>query len=409
MVVDYDLVVIGATYGGLVTAQRAIAAGQRVALVQQNEHPLRDMQERALLKVLSHYTAQSPSGKLEDLLSQAIAPWDFYEPLAQLSESGVDVIPETGRFQWQPETMFVTETRQLRSKYYAIATGSIWAKPPNENYLTPPDLLNQKVWESLENDILIVGQNPQLLALAHAFKKLGKRVQLILSSRLLPAEDQGLVHQIQTFLEVAGIEIYRDLTKVEKQQILEQENISVIWGDRPRGNTTQLNLPQDCCSPNHMWLKVNEQSQTSHQQIFGIGSVLGGYDLPELAIAEASTIAVNISQRKKQICPYAIIPYRLFEPYPFDHVGYQTKQPSKEIVTRQKTFAMDRVDQLQFPLNLTVKVWLDPQQKMLGATVLGDHSGKLIYHCRNLIQNKQTFTTWDNLLEQSGLLAEMCW
>ncbi|NJN72844.1 MAG: hypothetical protein HC799_08600 [Limnothrix sp. RL_2_0] len=70
---------------------------------------------------------------------------------------------------------------------------------------------------------------------------------------------------------------------------------------------------------------------------------------------------------------------------------------------------MDRVDQLQFPLNLTVKLWLNSQQKILGATVLGDRSGKLIYHCRNLIQSQQPFTTWDNLLEQSGLLAEMCW
>lgn len=409
MAVDYDLVVIGATHGGLVTAQRAIAAGQRVALVQQNDHPLRDMQERALLKVLGHYTSQSPSEQLEELLSQAIAPWDFYEPLAKLSESGVDVIPEIGRFQWQPETGFVTETRQLRSKYYAIATGSIWAEPPNQNYLTPPNLLSQKVWESLENDIVIVGQNPQLLALAHAFKKLGKRVQLLLSSRLLPTEDQALAHQIQTFLEVAGIEVHRDLKEVEKQHILDQDNISVIWGDRRRGNTTQLNLPQDCCLPNHMWLKVNEQLQTSHPQIFGVGSVLGGYDLPELAIAEASTITANISQRKKQICPYAIIPYHLFEPYPFDHVGYQTKRESTEILTKQKIFTMDRVDQLQFPLNLTVKLWLDPQQKILGATVLGDRSGKLIYHCRNLIQGQQTFTTWDNLLEQSGLLAEMCW
>ncbi|NJN72845.1 MAG: NAD(P)/FAD-dependent oxidoreductase [Limnothrix sp. RL_2_0] len=303
MAVDYDLVVIGATHGGLVTAQRAIAAGLRVGLVQQNDHPLRDMQARALLKVLGHYTAQSPSVKLEEWLSQAIAPWDFYEPLAKLAESGVDVISEFGRFQWRPETVFSTATRQLRSKYYAIATGSTWATPPDKNYLTPPDLLNQKIWKSLGNNIVIVGKSSQLLTLAYTLSQLGKKVKLLFSSRLFPAKDLGFSHQIQTFLEVAGVEIYRNLNNVEKQQILNQENTAIIWGDRRWGNTTQLNLPQDCCSPENMWLQVDETLQTPHPQIFGSGAVLGGYDLPELAIAEAETIVMNISQRKNKFVP----------------------------------------------------------------------------------------------------------
>ncbi|MGB2925644.1 MAG: FAD-dependent oxidoreductase [Limnothrix sp.] len=401
---DYNLVIIGATHAGLVTAKKAIAQNLRVALVQQTDQPLQDLQERALQKVL-FYAVQSQSENIEALIAAAIAPLDVYEILAKLTESGVDLIQEKGHFQWLPEISFATKTRQLKAHNFVIATGTVQDDLLSQNSFSLVDLVANQAWHKLAENIVITGQEPQSLSLAYSLAKLGKNIQLVLNNRLFSAETPDCTHRIQTFLEVAGVEIYRNLSTVEQQEVLAQENVTVIGRSR-RAATTQLNLPQDFCRPQNMWLKVNPYLQTSRSNIFGCGSVLGGYNLPELAIAEAETIISNITQKKKQICPYATTPYRLFEPFPFDHVGYQSNKPEPEIIVKQQNFVMDRLDQLEFPLDLTVKLWLDSQQKLLGATVLGDSSGKLIYYCRDLIQNRHTFTTWDNLLEQSGLFVE---
>ncbi|MBV5259740.1 NAD(P)/FAD-dependent oxidoreductase [Synechococcus moorigangaii CMS01] len=401
MAAEYDLVVIGATGPGVTTAKKAIATGKKVALVHQTRQPLQDQQSRALEKILLHLTPQAQPVEIAAWIKGAIAPDDFYEPLAQLAAMGVDVIPEMGNFVWQPDTYFVTETRHLQGKNYAIATGRTWTTPPQANFLIPTDLLNADIWRTLPEKIVLVGQDPHCLTLAYCLAKLGKTVTLIKKKRLLPTEDPDSVQRLQTFLEVAGVVLDSECAP----EILTQENGVVIWAEQQRGLTTQLNLPPDFCQPPQMLLKVNPGLQTPHKNIYGVGAVLGGYEFPELAIAEATTLITNISQRRKRFCPYGEIPYRLFEPLPFDHIGFQGANLPPGAKMLQKTLMIDRVDQLQFPQDLTLKLWLDGQDHLLGATILGDRSGKLIYHCRDLIQNKKPFQTWDNLLENAGLLV----
>lgn len=72
-----------------------------------------------------------------------------------------------------------------------------------------------------------------------------------------------------------------------------------------------------------MRLRVDSELRTPRSNIYGVGPVLGGYALPELAIAEATTLVNNMPQRRKMPCAYGEVPYRLFEPLPFDHVGAQ--------------------------------------------------------------------------------------
>jgi pyruvate/2-oxoglutarate dehydrogenase complex dihydrolipoamide dehydrogenase (E3) component len=404
-------VVIGATQAGLLLAQKAIAQGQRVALVQQNSHPFQDIQMQALQKILL-YAVEQPAATIAQvvwLIHQTIAPEDFYEPLAKLAEMGVDVVPESGYFRWQPQTFLRTATRQLRGRHYAIATGTVWQEKQDPADILPTDLLNGETWEKLAAKVVLIGTDPLMLTLTYALQRLGKQVQWVVGSAFLGTEDADLAHHLQTFLETTGIEIYKGLAAADLVDILQQPEISIIRGDRRRGATSQLNLPPDCCQGEQMWLRVNDHLQTSHRQIYGCGSVLGGYDLPGLAIAETSVLVKNLTTRKKQPCLYQNIAYRLFEPYPFDHVGYQNRSTPPGTKSIEHTFSMDRVDQLQFPFDVTVKLWLGANDQLLGATVLGDRQGKLISHCRHLVQQQRPFTTWDNLLEASGLAAEICW
>ncbi|MEB3226556.1 MAG: FAD-dependent oxidoreductase [Synechococcus sp.] len=405
MATDYDLVVVGATGAGVATAKKAIASGKKVALVQQTPHPLQDQQALALEKVLLYLTTQPQPLEIAPWVKKAIAPDDFYEPLARLAEAGVDVIPELGNFVWRPHTAFVTETRRLQGKNYAIATGSSWTAPPQDHFLLPTDLLNADIWSTLPENIVIVGQDPHGLTLAYCIAKLGKTVTLIGKKRLFPTEDPECVQRLQTFLEVAGIALHFELLP----EMLTQENSVVIWAEQWRGLTTQLNLPPDFCRPSGMFLQVNPDLQTPRNNIYGVGSVLGGYALPALAIAEATTLVANIFQRRKLPCAYGEIPYRLFAPLPFDHVGAQGQHLPPDTKILSKTLTWDRVDQLQFPQDITIKLWLDGQNKILGATIVGDRTGKLIYHCRDLISTQKPFQTWDNLLENAGLLAEIVW
>ncbi|WP_099237547.1 FAD-dependent oxidoreductase [Synechococcus sp. BDU 130192] len=405
MAVDYDLVVIGATGAGIATAKRAIASGKKVVLVQQTGEPLQDQQGLALEKTLLHLAEQSQPMDIATWIKGAIAPDDFYEPLAHLAEAGVDVIPEMGNFVWKPSTCFVTATRRLQSKHYAIATGTTWVTPPQDGFLSPTDLLNPEIWRTLPEKIVLVGHDPHCLTLAYCLAKLGKTVTLTSEKSLLPTEDPDCVQRLQTCLEVAGVTLQFGIIP----DLFNQENKAVIWAKERRGLTTQLNLPPDFCQPPQMWLRVDPELRTHRSNIYGVGPVLGGYALPELAIAEATTLVNNMAQRRKMPCVYGEIPYRLFEPLPFDHIGFQGANLPADTKILSKTLMIDRVDQLQFSQDLTLKLWLDGQDQLLGATILGDRSGKLIYHCRDLIQNQKPFQTWDNLLENAGLLAEMVW
>lgn len=409
--VDYDLVIVGATQAGLLLARRAIAHRQRVALVMQSATPCRDMQMQALQKIMHHAIDRGMTdiAQVMACIDQAIAPWDFYEPLAKLAEMGVDVVTERGQFAWQPQTVFTTATRQLRGKHYAIATGASWGELQDSTQHLPTDLLHRQTWEALETKVLVIGADPWLLTLAYVLQTLGKQVQLVVPGSFLGAEDVECTHRLQTFLEAAGLEIFKGLTAIDRENLTRQPHLSVIRGDRRHGKTHQLNLPPDCCQGVQMWLTVDGSLQTSHRYIYGCGSVLGGYDLPELAIAETSLLATNLATRQKRPCLYQHITYRLFEPYPFDHVGYQERDLPTGSRSLEKILPMDRVDQLTFPLDVTVKLFLSPKQQILGATVLGDRQGKLIRHCHHLIQQKASFSTWDNLLEASGLSAEICW
>ena len=303
----------------------------------------------------------------------------------------------------------MTEKRELKGNNYAIATDTIWQQTDDPRHLTFPDFLQPQTWKNLQSKILFEDITPALLNLAYSLCKQGKQVQFLLGSKFFGAEDQQLTHRLQTFLEVEGIEVHRNPSKAAKSALLAQENINIIDGDRLQGNIANLNLPPRCFRGEQQWLWVNHRLQTSASNIYGCGAVLGGYNLPEVAIAETSYLAQSITEKKAQPCPYHLVPYRLFEPYPFDHVGYQQKDLPSDGITLEKAFYFDYVDQLHFPFDLTVKLWLTAERKFLGATVLGDRSGKLIYHCRDLIQTQQTFESWQNLLEYSGIAAEICW
>ncbi len=409
MAFEYDLVVIGATVAGLEAARLAIAAKKRVALVQHSSHPLQDQQEYKLLKLLEHL-AQHSSLKFSDLSSwieAAIAPWDFYEPLALLAAAGVDVIPEMGRFVWQPHIAFVTDSRRLVGAKYVLTTGSVWEKPPHTHFLTLTDLLNVNVWQRLATTIVIVGLELPLLNLAGALQRLGKHVTLLSEApQLFSHEDPEWGHIIQTQLESLGIRICLGVPPEQQELYCRGESTSVIWGDRRYGHTTNLNLLPDMCRPPQQWLQVNARLQTIHPQIYGCGAVLGGYDLPELAIAEANTV-VKTMLGKPQQCPYATIPYRLLRTIPFDRVGLQPPHIAQPYSVLTKTIAMDSIDQLLFPVDLSVKLWLDARQKIVGASVVGDCSGRLIYYYRDLIRSGQTFTSWRDHLQNVGMLADI--
>lgn len=407
--VDYDLVIIGATHAGLVLAQKAIAQGLQVALVQQVTQPLQDIQIRSLFRVLEHCSVRDNWDGLSRKVEQAIAPTDFYDPLAKLMEKGVDVISESGMFQWQPEPIFMTETRELPAKNFVIATGTIWTKSDDARGLSLPDFLQPSTWDNWPQTIVLREITPALLQLAYYLAQQGKAVQLLLNSTLFGTENQRLTHRLQTFLETTGIEVYRDLNTTQEQELLSQQNIYIVDGDRLYAHTNNLNLWPEYFRGKKHWLRVNNSLQTSTQNIYGCGAVLGGYDLPEVAIAEADFLVQAFTQKQTPLSPYPFVPYRLFEPYPFDHVGYHAQDLPKDGQILDQTFLLDAVDQLRFPFDLTAQLLINVHQELLGATILGDRSGKLIYTCRELIRNQKPFTSWPDLLEYAGITTEICW
>ena len=129
MLIEYDLVIIGATELGCRMALRARQLGARVALVEQGEQPETTIAWRHWLACDSTKLGSELAAQLD-----AIAIADECKPLTPeaLQIQGVDYLAATGTWIEQPKAGLQVGDRLLRSSSYVAAL------TPNRPQADPP-------------------------------------------------------------------------------------------------------------------------------------------------------------------------------------------------------------------------------------------------------------------------------
>lgn len=223
MLIEYDLVIIGATELGCRMALRARQLGARVALVEQGEQPETTIGCR-------HWLAVDPA-KLEieheteldtQFLTQleAIAISDECKPITPeaLQIQGVDYLAATGTWIEQPKAGLQVGDRLLRSTSYVATLNpnrripvALWGIPCGR----PEDFINRK---SIPDRVAIFGDTTVAVELAVTLRSRGSTVTLIIPTpQLLPQVDPDGAIQIQMVLEASGIQVLTK-TRIESVQ-----------------------------------------------------------------------------------------------------------------------------------------------------------------------------------------------
>ena len=217
MLIDYDLVIIGATELGCRMALRARQMGARVALVEQGERPETTIAWR-------HWLALDPKVLRSDLVAQldTIARSDEGNPLTPeaLQIQGVDYLAATGTWIERPKSGFQVGDRLLRSSSYVAALTpnrripvALWGI----SCRTPEEFIHH---ESVPDRVVIFGPAIVGVELAMALRSRGSAVTLIVPTpQILPQVDPDGAIQIQMVLEASGIQVLTK-TRVESAQTI---------------------------------------------------------------------------------------------------------------------------------------------------------------------------------------------
>ena len=416
---DYNLVVLGAGSGGLVSSYIAAAVKAKVALIEKDQMGgdclnTGCVPSKALLrsaKMLSYAKRAKEFGfeKTEvdfdfatvmERVQQKIAQVEPHDSIERYTELGVEVFEGEAKIT-SPWTVEVNG-RTLTTRSVIIATGATPFIPSIKgldkiDYLTSDTLWNLR---ELPKRLVVLGGGPIGSEMAQAFARLGSQVsQIERGQQVLSREDPEVGEFIrQKFIE-EGVQV---LTEHQAQEVCTESGRNWLVCDHHgvqveiefdqlliavgrKANVTGFGLEE-------LGIKISQRGtiatdpflRTNSPNIFCAGDVAGPYQFTHTAAHQAWYAAVNslFGTFKKFKVDYRVIPWCTFTDAEVARVGLnETEAQQQNIayeVTRYGIDDLDRaiVDSEDYGW---VKVLIRPgSDKILGVTIVGTHAGDLL-------------------------------
>jgi len=422
----FNVVVIGAGTGGLVTAAGTAGLGGRVALIERNKMggdclnfgcvPSKALisSARLIQQIRSAekwgLDRQEPQFAFEKIFDRMrarrakIAPNDSQERFESL---GVEVFRGEGRF-ISPHELEV-DGHKLHGQNFVIATGSRATIPSIEGLDAVPYFTNETIFDELKQkpaSMIVLGGGPIGCELAQTFCRLGVRVTVVQRrSQLLPREDRDVADFLEGCLTSEGVRVIKN-TNARSVRENGDGTIALQLFDRESSCQTETPVVADALliavgrTPNFRKLRlkaarvefgesgvhVNEFLQTSQPHIYAVGDVVGPFQFTHMADAQARVVVRNILmpfQFLRQKMNYSVVPWCTYTDPEVAHVGLSEKEAQKN-ATAHDLFRIDLSDvdravvedeDVGFAKILTSK----GSDKILGATIVGTHAGDLLH------------------------------
>ncbi len=263
----------------------------------------------------------------------------------------------------------------ITGDYIIIATGS---SPKNldkfPNALLAKDIFNLS---SLPQSISIIGAGAIGVEFAYFFNALGCKVDLIeAQENILPNEDFEISAWVKKVFQKKGINI------LTNENISETTTECTLVAIGVEGNIKSLNLEAiniRLSSNQHIW--VNEHGQTSVENIYAVGDVIGPPWLAHVASAEGSYVAKHISGLDAIPIEYNHIPACTYCKPEIASIG-QSEQSLKSqnisykigkvfLNSNGKAVAMNEAEGF-------IKILVDSQNQILGAHIVGNSATEII-------------------------------
>lgn len=426
---DYNLIVIGAGSGGLVSAYIAATLKARVALIEKNKMGgdclntgcvpskalIKSAKVAQLIRTSSSYGLTSTLTEVDfkQVMARVRSVIKHIEPhdsIQRYERLGVECIQGEAQIltPWSVEV----NGKILTSKSIILATGGKPLVPPLEGLDQVSYLTSENLWnlDKLPKRLVVLGGGPIGCEMAQAFARLGSRVYLVeKGTRLLSKEDERVSKRIEEQFSSEGIEV---LLQHEAQSFKTANSTKILTCKNARGESTSLEFDEVLIAlgrkPNStgfglekLPLSLDKKGQIQHDDfmrtnipnIFTCGDVAGPYQLTHMASHQAYYASVNaLLGGATQWLPSflqspfrddkTLVPWATFTDPEVATVGLTEKEALKQNLSFDlTTYEMNELDRAiadsetsGFMQVLTKK----GSDKILGATIVSAHASDMI-------------------------------
>jgi len=287
-----------------------------------------------------------------------------------------------------------------------IAAGAAPVVPPLPGLDAVECLTSETLWDAMADRsapperLLVLGGGPIGCELAQAFARLGSQVTVVeMLPRLLGREDDAAADMIGTALAADGVRIHTghravrcepgaagapDALVTECEGVEHHHDFDTLLcaiGRRPRLSGYGLEtLGIDTAAP----LVANDYLETVYPNIFAAGDVAGPYQFTHVAAHQAWYAAVNalFGQFKRFAVDYRVIPRVTYTDPEVASVGLTEAEAAERgiavTVTRYDLEDLDRAIADGNPRGFVKLLTAPGKDRILGATIVGDHAGELL-------------------------------
>jgi pyruvate/2-oxoglutarate dehydrogenase complex dihydrolipoamide dehydrogenase (E3) component len=421
---DRNLVVIGAGSAGLVSAYIGSAVKARVTLVEQDRmggdclntgcvpskaliRSARVLARLRLARELGFDTAEVTFdfSRIMERVQRVIERVEPHDSISRYEALGVECLSGTAtiRSPWSVEVQLASgETRVLTTRSIIIAAGARPFVPPIPGLREANPLTSETVWRlrSLPRRLLVMGGGPIGCELAQCFARFGADVTLMeMGPRLLAREDPEVSALVAERFRAEGMNV---LLGCRAKRVETLNGARTLVGEQD-GRDLPIVFDEILCAvgrvPNirgyglealgiasarDAALQTNEYLQTGLPNIYACGDVAGPFQFTHTASHQAWYATVNalFGRVRKFKADYSVVPWATFTDPEVGRVGLnETDARAKSIDYEVTIYPLEELDRAiadeatgGFVKVLTAR----RSDRILGATVVGDHAGELI-------------------------------
>ncbi|MEN1727812.1 MAG: FAD-dependent oxidoreductase [Pseudomonadota bacterium] len=413
---DYNLIVIGAGAGGLVSAYIAAAVKAKVVLIEKNEMggdclntgcipskallrtaklmaEARDSERYGIKRMDAEIDFKQVMERVHDVIAK-IAPHDSVERYTDL---GVEVIQGHADLvsPWEVQV----GDRRLSARSIVLATGAEPLVPPIAGLDQTDYRTSDTLWsmERLPERLVVLGGGPIGSELAQAFARLGSKVTIVeMAERLLPREDEeaGALLAEKLTADDATLATSHKALRVEDGSTLicehdggevafEFDDLLIALGRKTRVanyGLEKLGVQLD----ERQRIASDEFQRTNFPNIYVCGDAAGPYQFTHIASHQAWSAAVNalLAPFWSFRTSYRAIPWVTYTDPEVARVGLSEQEAIEQGIDHQvTTYGLDDLDRAiaDSADYGYVKVLTEPgKDRILGATIVGAHAGEML-------------------------------
>jgi len=413
--IETDICIIGAGSGGMALAQGAAELGKDVVLVEKAElgganvkvgsapskaliaagraaQAQRSGAALGIVPIEPHVDGARVMAHVRETI-QALMPLDAR---ARFESMGIRIVRAEGRF--LDERTLDAGGHRIRARRFVIATGSRPQVPQLPGLESVTAFTTETIFgiDSIPANLVVIGGGAVGLELAQAFRRLGAKVTVIDSQRMLPQYERALSQPVFDALLREGILLREgakihaierapgdgvkvQIARVQGPETIEGTHLLLATGRMP--NIESLALEKAKVATDAKGIKVDAALKTSNSRIYAIGDAAGAPQFAHMAAHHAALILRSFQFRLTAHSSYDAAPEVLYTDPEVAHVGLKQADAEKrkmrfEIVTVPLDETdRGRIDRIS---ESVAKLLVGKGGRILGASIVAPSAGELI-------------------------------